>query len=114
MDETVNNGAQALYLKELNITTDRFSKDMVDNLTGLVVGAPVSHPPSEDHPSTHECCNVVFVLCNPRLLADRALQQNLCSSRHHLYILLHCCCGLHLGRCCQFLGQFISGSICSG
>lgn len=42
MDETVNNGAQALYLKQLNITTDRFSKDMVDNLTGLVVGAPVS------------------------------------------------------------------------
>ncbi|KAJ9608829.1 hypothetical protein H2200_006600 [Cladophialophora chaetospira] len=40
MDETVNNGAQALYLKELNITTDRFSKNMVDNLTGLVVGAP--------------------------------------------------------------------------
>ncbi|KIX06369.1 uncharacterized protein Z518_04345 [Rhinocladiella mackenziei CBS 650.93] len=40
MDETVNNGAQALYLKELNITTDRFSQDMVDNLTGLVVGAP--------------------------------------------------------------------------
>ncbi len=42
MDETVNNGAQALYLKQLNITTDRFSKSMVDNLTGLVVGAPVS------------------------------------------------------------------------
>ncbi|KIW72797.1 hypothetical protein PV04_00969 [Phialophora macrospora] len=40
MDETVNNGAQALYLKQLNITTDRFSEAMVDNLTGLVVGAP--------------------------------------------------------------------------
>lgn len=40
MDETVNNGAQALYLKELNITTKRFSEGMVDNLTGLVVGAP--------------------------------------------------------------------------
>jgi hypothetical protein len=40
MDETVNNGAQALYLKDLNITTKRFSKGMVDNLTGLVVGAP--------------------------------------------------------------------------
>lgn len=39
MDETVNNGAQALYLDELNITTRRFSKKMVDNLTGLVVGA---------------------------------------------------------------------------
>lgn len=39
MDETVNNGAQALYLKELNITSDRFSQKMVDNLTGLVVGA---------------------------------------------------------------------------
>jgi hypothetical protein len=42
MDETVNNGAQALYLKQLNVTTDRFSEGMVDNLTGLVVGAPVS------------------------------------------------------------------------
>lgn len=31
---------QALYLEELNITTRRFSKNMVDNLTGLVVGAP--------------------------------------------------------------------------
>jgi len=40
MDETVNNGAQALYLKQLNITTERFSQDMVENLTGLVVGAP--------------------------------------------------------------------------
>ncbi|GAD99764.1 MFS sugar transporter, putative [Paecilomyces variotii No. 5] len=40
MDETVNNGAQAIYLKQLNITTDRFSQGMVDNLTGLVVGAP--------------------------------------------------------------------------
>ncbi|KAL1848474.1 hypothetical protein Plec18170_008072 [Paecilomyces lecythidis] len=40
MDETVNNGAQAIYLKRLNITTDRFSQSMVDNLTGLVVGAP--------------------------------------------------------------------------
>lgn len=40
MDETVNNGAQALYLKDLNITTERFSEGMVDNLTGLVVGAP--------------------------------------------------------------------------
>jgi MFS family permease len=40
MDETVNNGAQALYLKQLNITDKRFSKGMVDNLTGLVVGAP--------------------------------------------------------------------------
>ena len=40
MDETVNNGAQALYLKQLNVTSHRFSKDMVDNLTGLIVGAP--------------------------------------------------------------------------
>jgi MFS family permease len=40
MDETVNNGAQALYLKDLNITEERFSQGMVDNLTGLVVGAP--------------------------------------------------------------------------
>jgi hypothetical protein len=40
MDETVNNGAQAIYLSQLNITTDRFSPGMVDNLTGLVVGAP--------------------------------------------------------------------------
>lgn len=40
MDETVNNGAQALYLKDLNVTTERFSTGMVDNLTGLIVGAP--------------------------------------------------------------------------
>lgn len=40
MDETVNNGAQALYLKELGVTTDRFSPDMVDSLTGIIVGAP--------------------------------------------------------------------------
>ncbi|ETN37699.1 uncharacterized protein HMPREF1541_07322 [Cyphellophora europaea CBS 101466] len=40
MDETVNNGAQALYLEDLGITQKRFSKGMVDNLTGLVVGAP--------------------------------------------------------------------------
>ncbi|KAK7707714.1 hypothetical protein SLS57_009229 [Botryosphaeria dothidea] len=40
MDETVNNGAQAFYLVELGITSDRFSKSMQDNLTGLVVGAP--------------------------------------------------------------------------
>lgn len=44
MDETVNNGAQAFYLKRFNIlSTDkggRFSQSQVDNLTGLVVGAP--------------------------------------------------------------------------
>ena len=61
MDETVNNGAQTLYLKvrqlfgfrrerlladsslllqRFNVTTDRFSQTMVDNLTGLIVGAP--------------------------------------------------------------------------
>ena len=40
MDETVNNGAQALYLKQLGVTEKRFSKNMVDNLTGLIVGAP--------------------------------------------------------------------------
>jgi MFS family permease len=40
MDETVNNGAQAFYLQELGITSDRFSPEMQDNLTGLVVGAP--------------------------------------------------------------------------
>jgi hypothetical protein len=39
MDETVNNGAQALYLKELNITEERFGSQ-VDYITGLVVGAP--------------------------------------------------------------------------
>jgi hypothetical protein len=40
MDETVDNGAQALYLEQLNITTKRFFPNMVDNLTGLVVGSP--------------------------------------------------------------------------
>ncbi|OOG00304.1 hypothetical protein ASPCADRAFT_502650 [Aspergillus carbonarius ITEM 5010] len=40
MDETVNNGAQAIYLKQLGITSPRFSDRMQDYLTGLVVGAP--------------------------------------------------------------------------
>lgn len=43
MDETVNNGAQALYLKDLDIAgpgVTRFSKSMQENLTGLIVGAP--------------------------------------------------------------------------
>ncbi|KAJ3494935.1 hypothetical protein NLG97_g3755 [Lecanicillium saksenae] len=43
MDETVNNGAQALYLEELNIAGNgvtRFSSSMQDYLTGLIVGAP--------------------------------------------------------------------------
>lgn len=44
MDETVNNGAQAFYLKRFNIVSKaeggRFSTSEVDNLTGLVVGAP--------------------------------------------------------------------------
>lgn len=43
MDETVNNGAQALYLEDLNVAGDgvtRFSKSMQENLTGLIVGAP--------------------------------------------------------------------------
>ncbi|KAL1971067.1 hypothetical protein VTN77DRAFT_18 [Rasamsonia byssochlamydoides] len=39
MDETVNNGAQAIYLKQLGITT-RFQGQKQDNITGLVVGAP--------------------------------------------------------------------------
>ena len=44
MDETANNGAQAFYLKRFNIVSKehggRFSQNMVDNLTGLIVGAP--------------------------------------------------------------------------
>lgn len=43
MDETVNNGAQALYLVDLDIAgpnVTRFSQSMQDNITGLVVGAP--------------------------------------------------------------------------
>ncbi|PNP48860.1 hypothetical protein TGAM01_v209735 [Trichoderma gamsii] len=43
MDETVNNGAQALYLADLDIAgpnVTRFSASMQDNITGLVVGAP--------------------------------------------------------------------------
>jgi MFS family permease len=43
MDETVNNGAQAFYLKRFNIVKKpkgRFTTNEVDNLTGLVVGAP--------------------------------------------------------------------------
>jgi MFS family permease len=44
MDETVNNGAQAFYLQRFNILPKskggRFSTSEVDNLTGLVVGAP--------------------------------------------------------------------------
>jgi hypothetical protein len=40
MDETVNNGAQALYLDELNITEARFGSPRVDYIVGLVVGAP--------------------------------------------------------------------------
>ena len=44
MDETVNNGAQSFYLKRFNVISKkkggRFSQDMTDNLTGLIVGAP--------------------------------------------------------------------------
>jgi MFS family permease len=46
MDETVNNGAQAIYLKQFNITdpdhpeNSRFSESMQRYLTGLIVGAP--------------------------------------------------------------------------
>ncbi|POR33714.1 Uncharacterized protein TPAR_06096 [Tolypocladium paradoxum] len=43
MDETVNNGAQALYLENLDVAGDgvtRFDKNMQDSLTGLIVGAP--------------------------------------------------------------------------
>ncbi|KAI1924376.1 hypothetical protein LOY89_000993 [Ophidiomyces ophidiicola] len=44
MDETVNNGAQRLYLERFNIKPysqgGRFSQAMADNLTGLIVGAP--------------------------------------------------------------------------
>ncbi|KAE8549628.1 hypothetical protein EYB25_008150 [Talaromyces marneffei] len=39
MDETVNNGAQAIYLRNLGINT-RFSGKQLDDITGLIVGAP--------------------------------------------------------------------------
>ncbi|KAN0068909.1 Sugar transporter domain containing protein [Elaphomyces granulatus] len=39
MDETVNNGAQTIYLQQLGIST-RFQGNMKDNITGLIVGAP--------------------------------------------------------------------------
>lgn len=43
MDETVNNGAQALYLEDLDVAGDnvtRFTPSMQESLTGLIVGAP--------------------------------------------------------------------------
>ena len=44
MDETVNNGAQTFYLERFNVLPyskgGRFSTSEVDNLTGLIVGAP--------------------------------------------------------------------------
>ena len=41
MDETVNNGAQSLYLKQFHVNTQRFgSTQEVNNITGLIVGAP--------------------------------------------------------------------------
>ena len=44
MDETANNGAQSFYLKRFNIVEKsqggRFTTNMTNDLTGLVVGAP--------------------------------------------------------------------------
>lgn len=43
MDETVNNGAQAFYLQQLNVAgpgVTRFDTNMQNSLTGLIVGAP--------------------------------------------------------------------------
>jgi hypothetical protein len=40
MDETVNNGAQALYFKQLNVTAARFSTSQLASIQGLVVGSP--------------------------------------------------------------------------
>ncbi|PHH93298.1 hypothetical protein CDD83_7997 [Cordyceps sp. RAO-2017] len=65
MDETVNNGAQALYLEELDIAgprVTRFSQETQDSLTGLIVGAP------------YLCCAVVACWINEplnRLLGRR-------------------------------------------
>ncbi|KAI5301426.1 hypothetical protein KEM56_001733 [Ascosphaera pollenicola] len=40
MDETVNNGAQQFYLQRFGIVEGKMDKSRVDNLTGLIVGAP--------------------------------------------------------------------------
>ncbi|KAL2817522.1 hypothetical protein BDW59DRAFT_132559 [Aspergillus cavernicola] len=40
MDETANNGAVVIYPRLLGIESDRFSPQMQDYITGLVVGAP--------------------------------------------------------------------------
>ncbi|KAL2851246.1 hypothetical protein BJX68DRAFT_69698 [Aspergillus pseudodeflectus] len=40
MDETANNGAVEIYPRLLGIESDRFSPQMQDYITGLVVGAP--------------------------------------------------------------------------
>ena len=90
MDETVNNGAQALYLKQLNITTDRFSKSMVDSLTGLVVGARKSFDTIPLCGGIHLANTFVhsvslLVLCRPGLLAHRADEQGIRPSWHDLH-----------------------------
>ena len=49
MDETINNGAQALYLSDLNPAgsdVTRFSPSMQDNWSGFIVGVP--YLPSSD------------------------------------------------------------------
>ncbi|KZZ96259.1 General substrate transporter [Ascosphaera apis ARSEF 7405] len=40
MDETVNNGAQQFYLEKFGIVSSKMDQSRVDNLTGLIVGAP--------------------------------------------------------------------------
>lgn len=135
MDETVNNGAQALYLEQLNVTTRRFPKKTVDNLTGLIVGARMSWLPFRRPPlvAVIQYCmrrllrsrgdvsehfglmnsSSVSLLCNFGVLVDRTHEQSLRTSRHHLHQLLYCSRCFGLGRSRQLLGQPVPCPICA-
>lgn len=56
-------------------------------------------------PDWPHCRRAISGLLHPWLLAHRALESSICSSRYYLHLLLHRRRRLYLGRCRQFLGQ---------
>src|SRR6266536_6105095 len=102
MDETVNNGAQTLYLKVIGPTITLRPVEILRNApaTQCVVVRRWREilAPNDRLPNRNNRRRPLSCLCHTWLLAYGAAQQCLCSSRNHLHLLLYCCRCFYLGR----------------
>lgn len=102
MDETVNNGAQAIYFAE-DVSPLSISISVLMCADEYYLATQHYF---EEYPRSRCWCPIPG-MCNYRLLAHRALESTLRPTRYYLHFLRDCCCCLCMGRRRKQLGQSV-------